>query len=216
MDELDLLKKAWQKDTQSFHQVTENEIYKMIHKRSSSIVKWILVISILEFIFWNVIGIFYFNDNYIKHKYGKDIFEYIIEVNTIYNTINYTVVLVFIYLFYKNYRSISTTTSTKKLMNDILKTRKTVIYYVWYNILFFIIGSLAVFFVRLNYESKFTALLKKIHGENGTLLLLETIGKVLLVLLPIALAIWLFYKLIYGILLKKLNRNYKELEKIEL
>ena len=27
--------------------------------------------------------------------------------------------------------------------------------------------------------------------------------------------IWLFYKLIYGILLKRLNRNYNELKKIE-
>ena len=28
--------------------------------------------------------------------------------------------------------------------------------------------------------------------------------------------IWLFYKLLYGILLKRLNRNYKELEKLDL
>ncbi|HEX9600674.1 MAG TPA: hypothetical protein VF985_04240, partial [Mariniflexile sp.] len=27
--------------------------------------------------------------------------------------------------------------------------------------------------------------------------------------------IWLFYKLLYGLLLKRLNRNYKELKKLE-
>jgi hypothetical protein len=48
MKELDLLKKAWQNETHSFQQVTEGEIYRMIHKRSSSIVKWILIISIVE------------------------------------------------------------------------------------------------------------------------------------------------------------------------
>jgi hypothetical protein len=39
----------------------------------------------------------------------------------------------FIYFFIKLH-SISTIASTKQLMKDILKTRKTVQYYVWYNL----------------------------------------------------------------------------------
>ena len=50
MKELDLLKKAWKKDTTSFEQVSEGAIYNMLQKKSSSIVKWILIISIIEFI----------------------------------------------------------------------------------------------------------------------------------------------------------------------
>jgi hypothetical protein len=46
MKELDLLKKDWKKSTVSFEQISELELYKMIHKKSSSIVKWILIISI--------------------------------------------------------------------------------------------------------------------------------------------------------------------------
>jgi DNA-binding CsgD family transcriptional regulator len=42
------IKKDWQKSDNSFNQISETEIYKMIHKKSSSIVKWILIISILE------------------------------------------------------------------------------------------------------------------------------------------------------------------------
>ena len=56
MKELDLLKKDWKKNENSFEQVSEKEIYKMIHKKSSSIVKWILIISILEFTILNLIG----------------------------------------------------------------------------------------------------------------------------------------------------------------
>ena len=52
MKELDLLKKDWKKNSDSFEQISEKEIYKMIHKKSSSIVKWILIISILEISFW--------------------------------------------------------------------------------------------------------------------------------------------------------------------
>jgi hypothetical protein len=215
MDELDLLKKAWKNDNRSFHQISENEIYKMIHKKSSSLVKWILIISILELVFWSLINIFFLGENYIKDKYGKEISEYVIEINWVYNIISYSVVLVFIYLFYKNYRSISTISSTKQLMIDILKTRRTVIYYVWFNILLFVVGTLTVFYVQVNFDSKFSGLLEKIHGDNGTWVLLKTIGIALAFILPLVLLIWLFYRLIYGILLGKLYKNYKELQKMD-
>jgi hypothetical protein len=54
MKELDLLKKDWKK--RSFEQISELELYKMIHKKSSSIVKWILIISILEVLVWTMLG----------------------------------------------------------------------------------------------------------------------------------------------------------------
>jgi hypothetical protein len=48
MKELDLLKDC--KEQRFFWADIEIEIYKMIHKKSSSIVKWILIISILRFV----------------------------------------------------------------------------------------------------------------------------------------------------------------------
>ena len=53
MKELDLLKKDWQKNN-AFEQVSEVEIYKMLHQKSSSIVKWILIVSLLEFVILNL------------------------------------------------------------------------------------------------------------------------------------------------------------------
>lgn len=216
MEELDLLKKAWKKDTHSFEQVTESEIYRMIHKRSSSIVKWILIISILEFAFWNLISFCFLGDKYIKDKYGDDIFEYVIEINTVYNIISYVVVIIFIYLFYKNYKRISTTTSTKQLMVDILRTRKTVLYYVWFNILFFIVGTLILLYVQFSYDSRFSVYIDKINQDSTHILLYKAIGKITIGIGAIVLVIWLFYRLLYGILLRKLNTNYKELKKIDL
>ncbi len=52
MDELDLLKKDWKKHDADYPKLTYKEIYKMIHKNSSSIVKWIFIICIAEFLFW--------------------------------------------------------------------------------------------------------------------------------------------------------------------
>ncbi len=216
MDELDLLKKAWKKDTYSHEQVTETEIYKMLHKKSSSIVKWILIISILEFVFWNIISFGFLGENYIKDKYGKEIFEYVMEINTIFNIVSYVVVIIFIYLFYKNYRRISTTNSTKQLMSDILKTRKTVQCYVWFNIVFFVIGTLILLYVQFAYDSRFSVVIEKIHKDGTHMLLYKAIGKITGFILILVLIIWMFYRLLYGILLRKLNANYKELKKIDL
>ena len=95
MKELDLLKKDWQKMDNSFVQVSENDIYKMIHKKSSSIVKWILIISILEVLLWTFISVFFNSDDYLKEIKQVELIPYF-EVMTY---LNYAVVLVFIYLF---------------------------------------------------------------------------------------------------------------------
>ena len=50
MDELELLKRDWQKKDKQLPQLSFDDIYKMIWKKSSSIVKWIFLISIIEFL----------------------------------------------------------------------------------------------------------------------------------------------------------------------
>ena len=47
MKELDLLKKDWNKNN-NYPKFSEQEIYAMLHKNSSSTVKWIFIISIIE------------------------------------------------------------------------------------------------------------------------------------------------------------------------
>ena len=81
MEELDILKKAWQKEEHSFQQVTEVEIYKMLHKKSSSIVKWILIISILEVLLWTTISIFFNTDDYLKEMHSEDLIIYFKVLN---------------------------------------------------------------------------------------------------------------------------------------
>ena len=130
MDELEILKKDWKKNENIFDQVTEKEIYGMLHKRSSSIVKWILIISVLELLLWSGISFLTSDESYSKTLKAYHL-DTIMPVITI---INYGVILFFIYLFFKNYKAINTTDTVKQLMQNILKTRKTVQYYVWYNI----------------------------------------------------------------------------------
>ena len=210
MEELDLLKKDWKKKENSFSQLSEKEIYNMLHKKSSSIVKWILIISILEVILWTAIGMFYSTDEYLKSLHHEELLVYF----RVLNYFNYAVVLVFIYLFYKNYVNISTTSSTRQLMRDILKTRKTVQYYVWYNLLMIVFGLIAGFFLAFTYNPQVSVLREKMAHEGKYMVI--TLA-VLLLTIGVAVGLfWLFYRLLYGILLRKLLVNYKELKKIDL
>ena len=53
MDLLDNYKKAWNNQPEDAHKVSSLEIYKMAQSKSSSIVKWIFIIGIAEFVFLN-------------------------------------------------------------------------------------------------------------------------------------------------------------------
>jgi hypothetical protein len=199
MDELEILKKDWKKNENTFEQVSEKEIYGMLHKRSSSIVKWILIISILEFIVLNGIGFLISDKESAKfsttHPYLNSI-----------ETINYFILLGFIYLFYKNYKSICVLDSSKKLIKDIVKTRKIVNYYIYWNIF---IGCFLGSFVFIDgfYESS-NQNIEKISSTEFTVIFIFSIFFVVGL-------IWLFYKLLYGILLRRLQKNYTELQKID-
>ena len=59
-------------------------------------------------------------------------------------------VIGFIYLFYKNYNAICVIDSTSLLMKKIIKTRKTVNYYVYYNIIMTIILSIIINFMMFS------------------------------------------------------------------
>jgi hypothetical protein len=210
MKELDLLKKDWQKNKDSFEQISEIEIYKMIHKKSSSIVKWILIISILEVLLWTSLSLIFNADGYLEKINSEGFVSYL----KIFNYLSYGVVVIFIYLFYKNYLRISTISSTKQLMKDILKTRKTVQYYVWYNL--GVIGILLIsgFVIALFYNPETVVLREKI--ENDPKIMAVTVGILALITIVLFGLFWLFYRLLYGILLRRLNANYKELKKIDL
>ncbi len=206
MEELDLLKKDWKKNENSFEQVSEVAIYKMIHQKSSSIVKWILIISILEVLLWTGISVFYNSDEYLKKMHS----EYLIGYFKYITVFNYVVIAVFIYMFYRNYKAISTITSTKQLMSDIMKTRKTVQYYVWYNLGMIVISMIIGFVLVFTVDPKMQQLTAK---NNGLLFMIVFCTICILIIVGL---FWLFYRLIYGILLRKLYKNYNELKKIDL
>ena len=212
MDELELLKKDWQKEDKNYPKLSYNEIYKMILKKSSSIVKWIFIISILEFVFW--VGISFL----LKYTgYADDMAN--VGSNTafiIMSVISYIILAYFFYRFYMNYRTINTTDNATRLMENILKTRRTVKQYVGFNLIAMVVsvGVLLPYFMNQDPE---TQTIIEQATANGELFKFYA-GIIIVTLLMLAVVIGvllLFYWLIYGILLKRLNKNYRELKKLE-
>ena len=209
MDGLDLLKKDWDNES-SKKKLSVKDIYPMLHKKSSSIVKTLFYISIAEFIFWILVNsIPYFtSDTYKQRLDGVFQNDFIFKSITI---ISYAIILLFIYLLYKSYKSISITDSAKKLMESILKTRKIIKYYVLYNLIVAGLSLIIGFYYALHNAPNTAIDFASISDKKMALIILV----ITLITAVFVLVIWLFYKLIYGLLLKRLNRNYKELKKLE-
>lgn len=209
MDGLDLLKKDWNKQDKNQKPLSQNDIYPMLHKKSSSIVKTLFYISIAELVFWIIINILpsFFSSEYRKNLdavYGD---TYIFTELTIFS---YVIILIFIYLLYKAHKNISVTDSAKKLMESIIKTRKIIKYYVIYNLALAFISIAIGMVYAINHTPELAGQLA--HFTNNQLVVFTIIS--ILVTGVFILVIWLFYKVIYGLLLKRLNNNYNELENL--
>lgn len=213
MDELELLKKDWQKKDNIYPKLSYNELYRMILKKSSSIVKWIFIISILEFIFWSLLSYFLKDADYNK-KFQEYQAENVIFPIMVFG---YLIIAYFLYKFFMNYKRISVTDNAKVLMENILNTRRTVKQYVAINLGFMVVSAFIVLSIKFNRDQEMISIFDK-ASANGELFKIYAVTIIVtcFVLAASIGILLLFYYLIYGILLKRLNKNYKELKKLEI
>ena len=215
-DELELLKKDWQRKSDSLPKLSFDEIYQMLWKKSHSIVKWIFYISLIELLFWvfmNAFPFLYapFNEK-LEQRYGVGEQGMVLGIAIVTTAI----VLVFTYFLYRSYRLISTVDSVKKLMENILRTRKIVRYYVIYNLIMIVLVTLYTIYALITHDAKTIELIETLR-DNGSEMRFYVLSSVL-ILAGIVFMVgftWLFYRLVYGILLKRLYKNYKELKRLE-
>ena len=212
MDELEFLKQNWKKQEENLPRLSYEEIYKMIWKKSSSIVKWIFVISIVELLLSTLLSVFMADADYwdqleLIHLKTATIAVY---------SVSYLITFYFIYCFYRNYKRISSTDDAATLMRNILRTRKTVKIYIAY-----VLISTAIYSIIMSYFTIQNHQMVE-QVENVSKYTFDTMQWIkftiagIMILAILLLALWLFYRLIYGILLRRLKRNYKELKRLEL
>jgi hypothetical protein len=200
MDLLDDYKKAWKNQPEGNQKISAVEIYKMAQAKSTSIVKWIFIIGLLEFAFM-ICSTFIFDTRKQEEIMTEMGVNQIVKIS---NYLTLPVFLYFLFLFYKNFKSISITDSTKKLMTKIRKTRRTVRNYVIFNLTYILfVSTIMTFGMVFGSQDSFQ------NTPGWLIILLMALATLIILLL-----FWGFYQLLYGILLKKLNKNYTELAKL--
>lgn len=214
MNELDLLKNHWQKIDKKLPAYTYEQLYAMLHKKSSSMVKWILYISLIEFAIWG--GLYFIMPQGTQEINKQMGLTNIMLIGTL---VSFVVFLFFIYLFYRNYSKIKITDSVKKLMHSILRTRKIVYFFIVWNV-----ASTAIVMLLfiLHYSRNKEKLLEFILEQNPTLnienpaviftgfFIAFTFTTIVLIAVML-----LLYRIVYVRLLKRLKTNYIQLQEIE-
>ena len=216
MDELELLKKDWKSKESEHPKLSYDELYGMIWKRSSSIVKWIFIISIIEFVLPQLLYLL------PAAREGLEFYEGLGLMNLMWGitAVQYLVVFYFIYQFYKRYREISVLDNARDLMHKIIRTRKTVKNYILFALSMFLLSFLLIaigialsdgdtFIHALQLEEK--AMEKSIDNIK-----LVVVGMLIAVGILCTAFLGLIYFLIYGLLLRKLGKNYRELKRLEI
>lgn len=214
MDELELLKRDWKKKGEQMPKLGFDEIYRMIWKKSSSIVKWIFVISILEFLLPHLLYLLPSMSKSLSVWRDLGLGNFLVAMYVV----QYSVVIYFIFQFYKRYKEISSLDNARQLLSNILKTRRTVKHYIIFCLslafMSFLVMAAGIYLI----DDPMTAMgYNDTMGEVSPQELKLSVSILLIVMGVLVTAVMGgFYFLLYGILLRKLNKNYKELKQMEI
>ena len=202
MDELDLLKKHWNQH-QEFPKINKDGIRQMLHKSSSSIVKWIFIVCCLELCLFIGLTIFLPTE--------KERFEIFQVIDLLFEICSYGIVLYFLWTFYKHMNEIKSTQNTKALIENILQVRKSAEKYIQLNLMLMnlVIGTALL---SVLYEKWYDQAQANMTFYSSIIILIIVLGVFAWLLNKLIKG---YYHLIYGLLLKKLNKNYEELIKLE-
>lgn len=214
LDELELLKRDWHKREQDLPRLSYDQIHRMIWKRSSSLVRWIFYISIIEFIAPHLLYIIPSFRDGLSYELAESLG---IRVPLfVLTALQYGVALYFIYRFYLRYREISVLDTTGNLMKGILKTRKTVLHYVIFSLgmilLVFAIFIEGIFLSNNLVEQLHLNSPEDINPEKVKWLVIGVMALTGIIFTALVGGVYYF---IYGMLTRKLTKNYQELQKLE-
>lgn len=216
--DLDSFKKTWQE--QPVQQKYDNsEILKMLNRKSRNYVKYIFWISVFEFFLFSVMGLFYFFKgeetngflNVLEKLGARKTPEVENSFDTIYLILKILSLLVtayFVYKFYQNYRKIKIEENLKGLIIRIIKFKKTVNAFILISIVL-LVAFTSIFTVFIFYALNS----QNIEPDNSAVIIFM-IGVVLSTGLCVLL-IWLYYRLVYGIIMRKLDKNLTQLRDID-
>ncbi|WP_312388773.1 hypothetical protein [Chryseobacterium sp.] len=193
MEELELLKNDWNKNTEDFKEYSDQDILGMIKKQSVSVTKTLLIIGVVEVIIWSAYG-------YIDGEFPF---------------IRIGLFAIFFGLIIYWFNKIKSGESSLALMKNILNLRKTVFGYAGISFALIIFDSL------INFKHNTSDFIRGWKdGQNGThsdTVNLTMVNYIVFAFILAAVIYFLYwiYKKTYGKILSDLKKNYRELSKVE-
>ncbi len=216
--DIDNFKKTWQVQPVQ-PKYDSPEILNMLNKKSRNYVKYIFWISVVEFLFFFAVGVFYM----IKGESSESLtsvlsrlgvrksseFDQKFEVYSLLLKILGLVVTAFFAIkFYVNYKKINIEENLKNLITRIIDFKKTVNAFIFTNIILFCVYTLILVFliIQILTQQHVDVDRSKIVGFVAGIIVAVVLGVVILLI---------YYKIVYGIIISKLDKNLKQLKEIE-
>ena len=216
--DLDSFKETWQQQPVQ-PKYDSSDIESMLNKSSRNYVKYILWISVVEFILILIANLYYTflgeDTADLMSVLGKlginnsSNFESTIsQLYFVLKMVSLGLTGIFVFLFYQNYRKIKIESNLKKLILQIFTFKNDVELFILVNIcvviLFTLILGLLTFVVLAEQNIALTN--PTLIGFIAGLALTMGISVVL---------IWIYYRLVYGFILRRLGKNLEQLQNIE-
>lgn len=203
------LKDIWNNQDLSKDQVNSSDVSPMLKKKSSSVAKWILIVSIIEFTLPYLILLLGMDGDEIRSQYEAIGISKLMDFTTVLTVI---ISIGFIYQFYKNYKKINIDQSVADLMKSIVKTRDVVKTYIYYNLTLVSVLYIYILYEIFSSKEHFLAYFQlqsspEIYEEYFWPIL----GVTTFFLSLVVLVLFLFYRFTYMQLLKRMCKNYTEL-----
>lgn len=216
--DLDSFKSTWQKQPVE-NKYDDNEILKMLNRKSRNYMKYIFWISAAEFLFFTLFGFYYIIQDKDSNSFMALLLRLGVEKNkeltnnleVIYLIIKITTLIVtgvFVIKFYQNYRKIKIEEDLKAFITRIINFKKTVNAFILTNIVLFILFT-TVFTGFVFYVVNHQNIQLDSSTKNGFIMAI-IVSTLLCVVL-----IWLYYRLVYGIIMGRLDKNLKQLKEID-
>src|SRR5690606_11930522 len=194
-------KKDWKEKEKDLPKLSYDDIYKMIWKKSSSIVKWIFYISLGELLLGILVNLSLTD----KENWQKTKEAHLTEFTIIATIISFVIIFYFSYKFYKNYRIISVTDDARTLIENIIKTRETVKNYIRVSLFYgALVMAFMIVFSVFNDPQVVETINEKTNGDPSLMFWAGIVVGSVLVISIVLVIFWLFYQLLYGILSKRL------------
>ncbi|CAM3030034.1 beta-carotene 15,15'-monooxygenase [Chryseobacterium flavum] len=217
--DLDSFKKTWQEQPVQ-PKYDNSEILQMLNKKSRNYVKYIFWISVVEFLFFSVLGLFYFFQEEESESFRKvlerlgaqgsaEVEDNFSHAYLAIKILSLLITAYFVLKFYQNYRKIKIEENLKGFITRIIKFKKTVNAFILISIVLLLLFTcvlIAFIFYTLNSQN--------IQPTQSNLIII-IVGITVSSLLAVSM-IWLYYRLVYGSIIKKLDKNLKQLKEIDL